>query len=111
MNSPKPHPHADILRAIADGKKIQGRAGDSLPWIDADLEDVVREPHVQFRIAPETVLINGVECPKPVVKPNAVACVISIVLGGTNINQYAFSTEADAKTVFDALCKPFKESK
>ena len=109
MNSPKPHPHADILRAIADGKKVELLTQTG--WCSTGLTQVANYPESTFRIAPETVLINGVECPKPVVKPNAVACVISIVLGGTNINQYAFSTAADAKTVYDALCKPFKESK
>ena len=104
-----PHPHADILRALADGKKIELWQPHLEKWIDAELLDVAANADEQFRIAPETVLVNEVKCPKPVVKPNAVACIISIVLGGTNINQYAFSTAADARTVFDALCKPFKE--
>ena len=111
-----PHKHRDILIAIADGKKIQYQYL-SPEWKDCTPElalsqlapDYHSKPSYTLRIAPETVLVNGVTCPKPVVKPNAVACVISIVLGGTNINQYAFATEADARTVFDALCKPFKE--
>ena len=111
MNAP--HKHAEILRAIADGKKIECRInhrGHHGVWLEANLHDVCNDPgDMEYRIAPETITVNGVECPKPVVKPNAVACVISIVLGGTNINQYAFSTAADAKTVYDALCKPFKE--
>lgn len=103
-----PHKHRDILIAIADGKKVEYRGADQR-WYETNLYGLANGAAAEYRIAPETVLINGVECPKPVVKPNAVACVISIVLGGTNINQYAFSTAADAKTVYDALCKPFKE--
>jgi len=65
-----PHPHADLLHAIADGKQMQElrkccrddahdcsaeRALDLIPIGQADC----------VRIKTDTVTINGIECPAP----------------------------------------------
>ena len=114
------HKHADILRAIAEGKDIQYRylTGE---WVGAThetimqrmLNDVGTHGENQFRIAPETVMVNGVECQKPT----------SDISGGPNVSimyspgagcyvsgeNFSFVTDYDARTVYDALCKPFRE--
>lgn len=62
----QPHPQAYILRAIADGKTIEGRYLDS-PWV------VLPEPWTcngwEFRIKPETISVAGHEFPAPVREP------------------------------------------
>lgn len=64
MNTP--HPQADILRAIADGKPIEGRYLNS-PWVV--LQDPFNAKDWEFRIKPETININGHEVPCPVQEP------------------------------------------
>ena len=63
----KPHPQADILRAIADGKQIQYRYSSG--WIDTGYIDILgllyNKVDCQFRIKPKTININGIEVPKP----------------------------------------------
>jgi hypothetical protein len=55
----KPHKHAEILRAIADGKEVQckpKRFGETATdWQDADLysENPVNEHEWEWRIKPE----------------------------------------------------------
>lgn len=112
-----PHPRSDLLKAIADGKKIEYRDKNSSfdgRWFTATLKTVATDIGVhEFRIAPETILVNGVEVPKPSEKSTA----YQVVMQFCNYNSSPtskcistwFDTEADARTVFDALCKPFKE--
>ena len=113
MNTP--HKHADILRAIADGKRIQHRPNSGWGWADADLETLIHAPKGEFRIAPETIVINGVECPKPLSHPfDGGKWIISIQLGEHKGSIHNGETLVckdynDASTVFDALCKPLKE--
>lgn len=114
MNAP--HKHANILRALADGKKIQGRLNSSVAWIDVDLLNLAQEPECQFRIAPETITVNGVEVPKPMQPPyDNNNWIVNIEYGTaytgqrTSYKLLTFLNQADARTVFDALCKPFKE--
>jgi len=114
-----PHKHADILRAIADGKKIQYQYL-SPEWKDCTPElalsqlapDYHSKPSYTLRIAPETIVVNGVECPKDrkfdVDRQNYKVRIELSTTHGPITNLY-FDTEADAKTVYDALCKPFKE--
>ena len=119
MNAP--HKHAEILRAIADGKKIECRInhrGHHGVWLEANLHDVCNDPgDMEYRIAPETITVNGVECPKPKTTgepyPNK-AWTLSIRVRNEDdtcfdTEVYVFKNAADARTVFDALCKPFKE--
>ena len=68
-----PHPNADLLRAIADGKQMQELdfTGINHPgnWCDCDadraLNRISRGVEQYVRIKPETVTINGIECPAP----------------------------------------------
>lgn len=65
-----PHPNADLLRAIADGKQMQGRLQeDGCDWFDIYPDQAIgaiaSDYSMKVRIKPETVLINGIECPAP----------------------------------------------
>lgn len=68
----KPHPYAEILRAIADGERIQiiplvseGR------WEDRTAEQALEILHcgrlapTRMRVKPRTLTINGYEVPEP----------------------------------------------
>ena len=77
------HVNAEILRAIADGKKVQYRhtalgTGWTLrgPWEDFDGKDVevcwsllASGPYVKWRIAPKTVKVGEYEVPEPEREP------------------------------------------
>lgn len=61
---------ADLLRAIADGKQMQGRLPeDGCGWFDIYPDQAIGAIasgySMKVRIKPETVLINGIECPAP----------------------------------------------
>ena len=65
-----PHPQADLLRAIADGKQMQGRVPeDGCDWFDIYPDQAIgaiaSDYSMKVRIKPETVLINGIKCPAP----------------------------------------------
>ena len=70
-----PHPQADLLRAIADGKQMQEEridvAGTPLKWVNCSsaraLYLISCEESNLVRIKPDTVTINGIECPAPMV--------------------------------------------
>lgn len=68
MKGLTPHPQADILQAIADGKTVQ-MSNEDYEWVDADLKCLVNYPTGAFRIKPETININGREVPCPVREP------------------------------------------
>lgn len=77
-----PHPAADLLRAIADGRQMQELdfPGINHPgnWCDCDadraLNRISRGVEQYVRIKPDTVTINGIECPAPMrVAPAAAA--------------------------------------
>ena len=110
-----PHKHRDILIAIADGKKIQYQYCNS-GWRDCDAAvaltqlgpDYLGKPSYTLRIAPETITVNGVECPKPLEQNIHTGNWVSIETNGF-LFEVSFAEAADARTVFDALCKPFKE--
>lgn len=61
-----PHPKADILRAIADGKKMQRFNPPTDVWEDSEspLKDMVHG--YELRIKPETMSLAGHEFPVPV---------------------------------------------
>lgn len=119
-----PYPHADILRAIAEGKQIQWQDPRG-NWRNTAPGDVLLTigacGPARFRIAPETVLVNGVECPKNADDTIGNPWTVCVVLRSDPVNllvpfryekeveQFWYATEVDARTVFDALCKPFKE--
>lgn len=68
-----PHPKADILRAIADGKTVQMRSTsaheDNEWWEPGDILQYINDGHHEFRIKPETMSINGHEFPMPAREP------------------------------------------
>jgi hypothetical protein len=53
---PTPHQHAEVLRAIADGKTVQFFTGDE--WIDRPESNIAPDPitnvHSEWRIKPES---------------------------------------------------------
>lgn len=65
------HVNAEILRAIADGKKVQYRNAVTGTWEDLDVKDVVAcmnllaPVKLQWRIAPKIIKIGDVEVPEP----------------------------------------------
>lgn len=68
----KPHPHADVLRAIADGRssEIECRqmSDDAWgSWLKYAIYAFNPLSHAdwQWRIKPKTHLVNGIECPAP----------------------------------------------
>jgi hypothetical protein len=70
-NTTKPHPYAEILRAISDGKQIQFSSTTIGKWEDQDYELTLHEiaesyfEPVHYRIKPTTITINGHEVPEP----------------------------------------------
>lgn len=47
----KPHKHAEVLRAIADGKRYQYKAGDR--WNEAWDTNPISQPSWEWRIKPD----------------------------------------------------------
>jgi len=69
-----PHPQADILRAIADGKTIEMRRKNTSDtdndwWVSNIVLQYLDDADREFRIKPETLLINNIEVPYPVREP------------------------------------------
>ncbi len=60
------HKYAQVLRWLADGEKIQVNVNG---WTTLSEEGVLRHiltgTHNEFRLAPRTILVNGVEVPAP----------------------------------------------
>ena len=75
------HKYAQVLRWIADGEKVQGRVvGDDATidtwgdfpghgmWADEQLLSAYMddgEYQWEFRLAPRTIIVNGVQVPAP----------------------------------------------
>lgn len=52
----KPHKHAELLKAIADGKAVQYQFDGDIEWFDMELPDVINplsKPNRNWRIKPE----------------------------------------------------------
>jgi len=129
--SNKPNPYAHVLLGIAAGKQIQWQNGDG-EWAvqcqgRALLHEIARgefKPE-RYRVAPDTVTINGIEVPAPekVAPANGSKYWSLSSFGGSRIttwfggeeNRHALHngliwlTEADARAAFDALTKPLRE--
>lgn len=68
----KEHPYAHVLRAIADGEKIQWKNSKN-EWVDENainglLHDIAAsegDTVDRYRIKPKTININGHEVPEP----------------------------------------------
>ena len=93
-----------ILRALADGKKIEYQDECHLKWWTASLLTCAKwisdDAENELRIAPETRSINGVEFAAPVDGHT------SRWLGSLKINQktYYFASVLDADTAALAIC-------
>lgn len=93
-----PHPYAEILRAIADGKMIQYLEPGQNKWFGIPRESVLLElsrqhPRYQFRIRQEVVLINGIEVPKPSYEPLNLGTIYYYpYLEGKDDNRYTWVT-------------------
>jgi hypothetical protein len=104
----------EILHAFADDKVVQKCHEHCADWRSVTLEDYVDYPKANYRIKPETILVNGVECPAPMPHENVAgaplwyAVVVRIYQGTEKV--FYFNTEADARQVFAALVKPFSRS-
>lgn len=64
MNN-KRHPHADVIIAWAEGKEIQVANQDKENWRDVSENELYFRTDFRYRIKPETILVNGIEVPKP----------------------------------------------
>lgn len=121
----KPHTHAAILHAIAEGKRVEYRHCSN-KWTAADhntiLQRILYEATAtfrenEFRVAPETVDINGVKCTKPKGKDDPYpknAWVVNVVLrngAGCTLEQatFIYTGEPDARTLFTALAQPLRD--
>jgi len=51
MNTP--HKHADVLRAIADGKEVQFKHRISHAWVTPEHVNPISNPEVEWRVKPE----------------------------------------------------------
>ena len=58
-----PHKHADILRAIADGKEVQVQNA-FCKWEEGNLPLLADNPDATWRVKPDTIVVNGVEVPR-----------------------------------------------
>lgn len=68
MRELQPHPQAEWLIAMAQGKPVQRFTAGGL-WVGASLNCLCNYPSGTFRIKPETITINGHEVPCPVREP------------------------------------------
>lgn len=69
-----PHPYAELLRAIADGKELQFENSFG-EWIEQNSKDALHEfvakdymPN-RYRVKPATITVNGIKVPEPVREP------------------------------------------
>ena len=73
MTTKTEHKYAQVLRWIADGKKVEGRTAgtmnewcDVTDWNDTALSATVRgEWDYEFRLKPRTITVNGREIVEP----------------------------------------------
>lgn len=104
------HPHADILHAIAEGRDVQIREISDDTWEScqpnlffANMNAGRRQ--YEYRVKPQTILINGQECPAP--DPENGDYILHISAGKSNSVVAAFCSEADRNKAYAALIRPF----
>lgn len=61
----KPHIHAEVIKAWADGKQIQFRWDDDGTWKDWKRDTPSFYPTCQYRIRPETIRYRVALCESP----------------------------------------------
>lgn len=115
MSQTVPHKYAEVLEWVAQGESIQVNLGMGwvkctdifvLECIGKDYTTVTApQPH-SFRVTPETMTINGVECPVPCSSRSS----YSVFIGTNNTSRaIRFESDEDAEKVFNALYKPFTD--
>lgn len=120
-----PHKYANILRAIADGEKIQCYLHRTQRWMDTEEHSVFNaimlgndnslalQPS-DYRIKPATLSINGVECPAPAPGPitDDQCCVVINISNSawqwTKQLTLPYNDIKDAEQVFAALALAVK---
>ena len=129
------HINAEILRAIADGKKVQYRDTTSVEnynWKDFEVEVIeacwsvlTGVPKLEWRIAPKTIKIGDVEVPEPCREPlerctnywafTPFMGVMSVVWVGDSKDYFALNdgfvhlTQEAAEKHYEAIKKLLKE--
>lgn len=106
----KPHKHAAVIKAWADGAIIQIYRDSWDDW------EIVSEPkwseHRKYRVKPEPLIVNGVECAIPASDDNH-PWVVSVSVKrehqstGSTYLLY-FDESVDALGMYHALIKPFR---
>ena len=104
-----PHPLAEFIIAFAQGKKVTTYWGYKTPRRQVtNLEDFDAPTAGNFRIEPDTLTVNGVECVAPVMDKQG--CVLNLSYGTRlSLSSLHFNTESDRDAFREALIKPFKE--
>jgi hypothetical protein len=64
------HKHAEVLKAIADGKDVQYRYNGDLEWYPPCIGEFaefnpLNAPNFEWRVAPEILRIGDMDVPKP----------------------------------------------
>lgn len=103
----KPHKHSEIIKAWADGAEIEFRNQDATTWTQINNRPRWFDT-TEYRIKPNTVLINGVECAAPCIDISEYRITISSSWYNGPTKTLAFETKLDAHEVFQALIDPFK---
>ena len=106
-----PHKDADKLLAIAHGKQMQVHGNNGTPWVDASPDRALMAicAGQPCRIKPETVTVNGIDCPRPVPPLERKYTVRILILNRGIFWELDFAELADAEAVCRAMVKPFKE--
>lgn len=97
----------EILMAFTDDKVVQKCHEHCADWRSVTLEEYVDYPKANYRIKPDRILVNGVDCPTET--PDG-KFYVSVSFGKHTCYDSLylhFNTEADAKQVFEALVLPF----
>lgn len=76
MSAPIPIPHADLIRAVLDGKVVQFREQDGDEWdrylTEGTIRNIIDHPEWQWRVKPESVVwFMGITLPHKTVTPYA----------------------------------------
>ena len=110
------HQYAELLHAIADGHKIQilGAAEWRDIYTAAVLHSISRPDFdvTRYRVKPDTVTVNGVECAAPNPALRGAYKVRIVELDGASAKRELwlyFGNCSDSGAVYEALKKPFQE--
>lgn len=114
---PTPHPQAEILRAVADGRTVQienpALSGSYLDLSAAGALNYLADGRRTLRVKPATVIVNGVEVPEPnwcgtdlCLRGGAKTYHVSVIVGVDHF-RIPYKCQANAEACYQALIKPF----